>query len=490
MTSLSRARLALPEAIIAPGYDVRSVTPGIVHIGLGGFHRAHFARYTHDLMEIDPSALIWGIVGSGLRESDAALLAAMRAQDGLYTLVERDTAGETCALIGSITDAIDAFAESADLVAAIVRPETRIVSITVSEHGYNLDSATKSFWRDSPAVQHDLAHPGTPRTMPGVLVEALRQRRADGLGGITALSCDNIQHNGNILRASVLDLAELTDPTLVAWIDDNVCFPNSMVDRITPVATADEIAAFAARTGLADRVPVFAESFRQWVIEDRFAAGRPAWERVGAQFVSDVAPYEAMKLRLLNASHLAIASLGALCGYETIRETIGDPLIRRYMIRLMDAETGPTLPPVPGIDLAQYKSTLLDRFANPAIRDTVKRVNTDAPLNLLLDPWRDRLAEDASIELLSLGLAAWCRRVRNEAEALAATDQRLPTANIAYSALRALGDDPVAMLSVEPLFGAIGRDARLVSKVGYWLKCIADDGIAATLAQAKKRSLL
>ena len=280
-----------------------------------------------------------------------------------------------------------------------------------------------------------------------------------------------------MLRDAVLALAEATDPSLAAWIAGEARFPSSMVDRITPMPTPAEIATLAAETGVDDAAAVFAEAFRQWVIEDDFGDDRPDWDRVGAQFVADVTPYETMKLRLLNASHLAIAGLGTLSGYETIGETIADPLIRRYMARLMDAETGPTLPPVPGIDLPRYKATLIERFANPAIRDTTRRVNTDAPVNLLLDPLRDRLAAGQPIDLLSLGLAAWCRRVRDEAR------NGVEPSLVHQRALDG-GDDPAAILSIEPVFGPLGRDARLVTAVRSWLGSFTAHDVAGTLARA------
>lgn len=478
-----REPLALPESVAAPRYDLRAVRPGIVHIGLGGFHRSHFARYTHDLMEADPSALGWGIVGAGLRASDGPLLRALARQDGLYTLVERDASGERRTVIGSIVGVIDASRDASDLLAAIERGDTRIVSVTVSEAGYHLDAATKMLDLASQAIRRDIADPRSPTTMPGVLVESFRRRRDSGLPAFTALSCDNIQHNGRVLRDAVLALARQTDPALSSWIADHAAFPNSMVDRITPVPTSEAIEKFAAETRLADKATVFSEAFRQWVIEDAFASGRPDWSRVGAQFVGDVAPYEAMKLRLLNASHLAIAGLGALSGYETVEETMRDPAIRRYMARLMDEETGRLLPPVPGVDLADYKATLVARFANPAIRDTVRRINTDAPINLLLDPLRDALAANAPIDLLALGLTAWCLRTCNE---LAAGNE-IAGAN-ASAELQALdvsrARNPLAILSVESLFGNLGHNMRLAASVRSWLDQFAPRGASAVLAQA------
>ena len=445
------------------------------------------ARYTHDLMRLDQQALAWGIQGAGLRASDQPLLDALAAQEGLYSLVEQEGARENIALIGSIVATIDASASSAELLAAIDDPRTRIVSATVTENGYHLDRATKTLNLDSSEIRGDLARPHHPRTVPGILVEAYRRRRAAATAPFTALCCDNIQHNGEVLKAAVLALAGQQDPSLSAWIAEHVSFPNSMVDRITPVPIPEQAAAFAARTGLSDRAPLHAEMFRQWVIEDRFVGGRPAWEKVGVQFVADVAPYEFMKLRLLNGSHLAIASIGQLCGYELIGETIGDHLIRGYMVALMDKETGPTLVPVPGIDLPLYKKTLLDRFANTAIRDTTQRVNTDAPINVLVDPIRDRLAGNQPIELLSLGLAAWCRRASGRAGDGRAIDVVHPLAELLAAKAREGGKDAAPLLSIAPLFGTLGQDQRLVSAVSGWLASIYDKGMRATLAAAADR---
>jgi mannitol 2-dehydrogenase len=292
-----------------------------------------------------------------------------------------------------------------------------------------------------------------------------------------------------VLRRAVIDLAETRDATLANWIRDEAAFPSTMVDRITPVPSPAEIAAFERRTGLADRAALMAEPFRQWVIEDDFTAGRPAWEKVGAQIVRDVAPYERMKLRLLNASHLAIAGLGFLAGYARIDETMHDPLIRRYMAALMDRETGPTLDPVPGIDLAAYKGSLVERFSNPAIGDTVARVNADAALNYLLDPIRDRLARGASVDLLALGLAAWLRRVRGEDEVGRPVAVVHPLADRLRDAALAGGADPMPLLSIRILFGDLGDDSRLVGAVGTWLAALYEKGVQGTLETAAARGL-
>lgn len=452
-------------------YDRSALKPGIVHLGLGSFARAHLARYTHDLMALDPAALDWGIVGVGLRVEDSTLLAALAAQDNLYTLTERDRTQETITTIGALAGSIDASADTAALLAAI--DGARIVSLTVTEHGYCLDRATKRLDPAHPLIARDLANPSRPRSAVGIIVEALARRRADGAPAFTALSFDNIQHNGDVLRGAVLAFAELRDPSLADWIAAEAAFPNAMVDRITPVPT--------------DPLSLMAEPFRQWVIEDRFVAGRPAWERVGAQFVADVTPYEFMKLRLLNTSHLVVSGLGELAGHVRIDEAMADPPIAAIMARLMDEETGPTLPPVPGIDLTSYKATLVDRFANPAIRDTTARVNADAPLNYLLDPIRDRLAAGQPIPLLALGLAAWLRRVRGDDDAGRPIAVVHPLAAELRDRAIAGGADPASLLHCTALFGDLGHDPRLDAAVRPWLASLYQKGVRATLDEGFAR---
>jgi mannitol 2-dehydrogenase len=482
---LNRANLArLQPPVQLPGFNPALVTAGIAHLGLGGFHRAHMARYTHNLMEHRADALPWGIIGAGLMPADRRMRESLAPQDNLYTLVERGSAQETVTVIGSLADVVFAGESSAALLAAIEQPQIRVVSLTVTEHGYCLNRSTKQLDPDHPLIRKDLAQPEQPTGAIGIVVESYRRRMGTGQPPFTALSCDNIQHNGTVLRDAVLALAGLRDPKLADWIADNGCFPSTMVDRITPVTADADIAALTEHYGIIDRWPVFAEQFTQWVIEDRFPAGRPAWEDVGAQFVTDVAPYEFMKLRLLNASHLAVSGTGRLAGYVTIDEAMADSLIRRYMAALMDRETGPTLPDVPGIDLALYKATLIERFANPAIRDTVERVNTDAPLNILVDPIRDRLRTGGSVELLALALAAWLRRVRGDDEQGQPIDIRHPLADELRAKAIEGGPDPRPLLAITQLFGLTGADPRLQEPVAHWLTSLYAKGARQTLAEA------
>lgn len=484
-TPLSRAALrSLPTTIRRPAYDPARLQVGIVHLGLGGFHRAHMARYTHAVMETDPSALSWGILGAGLLPPDRRMTESLAPQDYLYTLLERQGDEETVSVIGALAGAIFAAEDSESLLAAIADPAVRIVSLTVTEHGYGLDPATRTLDPAHRAIAADLATPERPRSPVGVIVEAYRRRREEGARPFTALTCDNIQHNGGVLRSAVLAFATLRDPSLADWIEAHGAFPSTMVDRITPLTTEADIADLASRHGVADRWPVVCEVFSQWVIEDDFADGRPAWETAGAQFVRDVAPYESMKLRLLNGSHLAIAALGQLAGLNHVDETLRTAPFERYMRALMDRETGPTLPPLPGVDLAAYKETLVSRFANPRIKDTLRRITTDAPINLLLDPLRDRLAAGASHDLLALALAAWICRARGHDDAGAPIELVHPLAGELAARARAGGSDPRPTLRLRALFGDLADDETLVRSLGGWMRRLNEVGALNTLKQA------
>ncbi len=485
--SLNRAALRqLPASVHGPRFDPAAVTPGIVHLGLGGFARAHLARYTHRLMDQRPDMLRHGIIGAGLMPGDERMRDSLAPQDALYTLVERSGAEETVTVIGSVAGVTYAGAGSAALLDQIDQPGIDIVSLTVTENGYCLNRATKRLDPNHPLIRKDLTQPSEPASAIGIIVEACHRRMSRGRP-FTAMTCDNIQHNGDVLRDAVLTLARLRDTALASWIEANVPFPNTMVDRITPVTSQAETEALAARHGILDRWPVFAETFTQWVVEDRFAAGRPAWEDVGAQFVPDVAPYEFMKLRLLNGSHLAVSGMGRLMGYVTIDEAMADPLITRYMAALMDRETGPTLPEVPGIDIAQYKRTLIERFSNTAIKDTVERVNSDAPLNILVDPIRDRLRTGQPLDLLALALAAWLRRIRGEDEQGQPIEIKHPLAAMLRERAIAGGPDPAPLLGITELFGETGTDPRLLEPVGRHLASLYQSGSRATLADVAGR---
>jgi mannitol 2-dehydrogenase len=479
---LNRSALAhLPPVVSKPLFALDRVRCGIVHLGVGGFHRSHMARYLNNLMNVSGDALSWGVLGAGLTEADDLLQEALAPQDYLYSLIERNGAREQVSVIGSLRGFISAHRDRQHLLQEMCNPVVKIVSLTVTPNGYCLNPATRRLDPTHPAILKDLAAPTNPISAIGVIAEAYRRRRAAGIEPFTALSCDNIPHNGRVLRNAVLDYTETFDPELCSWIGMRASFPNTMVDRITPATVAADIDHLSSRYGVADNWPVISEEFSQWVIEDRFGGDRPELERVGVQFVENVFPYELMKLRLLNGSHLAISLLGRLMGYQHVDEAMGNDYICRFMKALMDRETAPTLLPVPGVDLEEYKRTLVQRFKNPAIKDQLERINTDAPLNVLVDPATDRLEGGASVELLALAIAAWIRRIRGRDEAGQDIDIRHPLAGVLAARSEEGGEDPRSVLQIKQLFGELAANERFVFATARWLKSLYTIGAERTL---------
>lgn len=402
-------------AVRRPDFDRLGLTTGIVHLGLGAFHRAHQAVYTDGLLRRDPR---WGIVGASLRSP--ATRDALAPQDFLYTVVERDRKGDHLRIIGALLGAVVAPDAPENLVALMTRPSVKIVSLTVTEKGYLRDPATGALDEDQPDVRHDATHSDRPRTTPGFLVAALARRREAGLPPFAVLSCDNLPSNGETTRRVVLRMAELQDRELARWVENEVAFPSTMVDRIVP-ATADADRALVAKAlGMEDASPVVTETFSQWIIEDRFPADRPAWEETGATFTTDVAPFERMKLRLLNGSHSAIAYLGLLAGYPTVADAVSDPALARFIRAMMDEEVTPTLDLPASVDLSAYKDQLMARFANPALRHRTAQIAMDGSQKLpqrLLEPIRERIAARAPIDRLALAVAGWMRHAVGTDEA-------------------------------------------------------------------------
>src|ERR671916_1511360 len=400
--------LSIPK----PGYDRSSVSTGIVHFGVGGFHRAHEAMYLDRLMEAG-EGLDWGICGVGVMPFDLRMRDVLTAQDGLYVLVEKDPAGGwTPRVIGSIVEYLYAPDDPEAVIEKMADPATRIVSLTVTEGGYNVHPVTGEFDADNAAVRADLAGDAPPATTFGLVTEALVRRRDRGVPPFTVMSCDNIQGNGHVAAKMFTAYARLRDAELGDWVAAEVAFPNSMVDRITPVTTDEDRAEVTERFGVTDGWPVVCEPFTQWVLEDSFPLGRPALEDAGVQVVPDVEPYELMKLRLLNASHQALCYFGYLAGYRLVHEVAQDPLFANFLLAYMDREATPTLPPVPGVDLDAYKHELIERFANPAVRDTVARLcaeSSDRIPKWLVPVVHDQLAARGEARRSALVIAAWAR---------------------------------------------------------------------------------
>lgn len=398
-------RTAFPSSANLP-YDRSRVTPGIVHLGVGAFCRAHMAVYIDGLLAIDPS---WGIIGASLRRPDTRI--ALAPQDFLYTLAVRGRSGTAVRTIGSLLDILHARTQRDELIAAMTDPRIRIVSLTITENGYCHDPATGALDPHHPDVVHDLAYPGAPVSAAGLILRAIELRRAAGITPFTVLSCDNLPANGETTARILTDLAALRDTSLADYIARAVSFPSSMVDRIVPATTDADRSMVLGATALRDAWPVVTEPFSQWIVEDRFSSGRPPLDRVGVEFVADVRPFEPMKLRMLNGSHSAMAYLGYLAGYELISEVIADPDFRALVHAFMTEEVMGTLHPGLG-DLSGYRDALLERFANPALKHRTWQIAMDGSQKLpqrLLGTIRDRLAAGQPFERAALGVAAWIR---------------------------------------------------------------------------------
>jgi fructuronate reductase len=392
------------------------VTPGIVHIGLGAFCRAHLATYTDDVLATGDRS--WGIVG--VDPLSPAIRDALKPQDCLYTLLVREENRDRLRVVGSFLDALATADQLDEVLALLAKPDIRIVTLTVTEKGYCQDAATGSLDEAHPLIRADLADPANPRSVPGLLAETIRRRRAAGVPPFTVLVCDNLAQNGVKVRGIVVRYAELRDPELAAYIAGQVSFPCTMVDRITPATQDADRTTVEVATGCDDAWPVVSEPFKQWVIEDRFPLGRPAWEKAGAILVEDVHPFELMKLRCLNGAHSLLAYLSVIAGIETIADAMADPQMPAVMHRLWASDLIPTLPPVPGTDIPGYTAALEARFRNPGIRHRTIQISSDGSQKLpprLLEPARELFDAGKAPAVIPLAVAAWMRFLLEKDEA-------------------------------------------------------------------------
>ncbi|MEV0715140.1 mannitol dehydrogenase family protein [Asanoa sp. NPDC050611] len=482
MTELTAATVdRLDPRVATPAYDRSALRVGIVHFGVGGFHRSHQQAYLDAIAAAGETD--WGVCGVGLLPQDVAARDAAHAQDGLYVLTSSAPDGtQQSRVIGTLVRYLFAPDDPAAVLDVLTAPSTRIVSLTITEGGYGIDDATGEFDPDDELTLLDLAGADEPRSAFGYLTEALRRRRADGTPPFTVLSCDNVQGNGHVARKAVVSFARARDPELADWIDATVSFPSSMVDRITPVPTADTRRAVRDTYGIEDRWALQSESFIQWVVEDRFPTGRPDLASVGVQLVPDVEPYELMKLRLLNASHQAMSHLGLLDGRTWVHDVCQDPLYVAFLRRYMAHEAMPTLSPVPGVDLPAYCDQLLERFAGEEVRDTLARLAVDASDRLpkfLVPVLRHQLAVGGPIDCCVLVLAAWSRRLEGAGTiADRRVDELLPLVAL----------HPEALLGYTPVFGDLGRDRRLVTSYVAARAELAKDGARAAMRSRLDRS--
>ena len=468
----------------APTYARELVTPGVVHFGVGGFHRAHQAMYLDRLMN-EGEALDWGICGVGVMAADQKMKEVLDAQDGLYTLVLKHGDGTyEPRVIGSIVAYLFAPDDPEAVIEQLAAPSTRIVSLTVTEGGYNISDITGEFDTANPDVVRDLDPGALPRTTFGLVTEALRRRRERGLVPFTVMSCDNLQGNGHLARRAFATFARLRDPELGDWVEREVSFPNSMVDRITPVTTDADRAEVAERFGIQDQWPVVCEPFTQWVLEDAFTAGRPPYQDAGVQVVDDVEPYELMKLRLLNASHQGLCYFGYLCGYRLVHEAAQDPLFQAFLLGYMDEEATPTLPAVPGVDLAAYKHTLIERFSNPEVRDTIARLcaeSSDRIPKWLLPVVRAQLASGGEIRRSAAIVASWARYAEGTDEQGQPIDVVDRLRDTVMKLASRQDEDPDAFIANRQLFGDLVDDERFRTAYRSALASLHTRGARATL---------
>ncbi|MEN5312916.1 mannitol dehydrogenase family protein [Pseudomonas koreensis] len=476
-------RLA-PEVQL-PAYSLSETRQGIAHIGVGGFHRAHQAYYTDALMNTG-QALDWAICGVGLRAEDRRARDDLKEQDYLFTLFELGDSDDTeVRVIGAIRDMLLAEDGAQALIDKLADPQIRIVSLTITEGGYCIDDSTGEFMAHLPQIQHDLAHPGAPTTVFGFLCAALEKRRGAGTPAFTIMSCDNLPHNGAVTRKALLAFATLRNAGLRDWIEQHVSFPNAMVDRITPMTSTAHRLQLADKHAVDDAWPVVCEPFVQWVLEDKFVNGRPAWEQVGVQFTDDVSPYEEMKIKLLNGSHLALTYLGFLKGYRFVHETMNDPLFVRYMRAYMDLDVTPQLAPVPGIDLSDYKDTLVARFSNQAIADQLERVCSDGSSKFpkFTIPTINRLIADGrETKRAALVVAAWALYLKGVDEN--GDRYSIPDPRAAFCQGLVADDALITqrLLAVEEIFGtAIPRSAEFVAAFEWCCDSLRKVGVTRTL---------
>lgn len=475
---LSNATLGqLPPGVETPKYDRSTLTPGIVHIGLGNFHRAHQSWYLHQLMQ-QGEANDWAIIGAGVRANDASQRDLLAQQDFMTTLIQLDPDGKTAEVVGSMIGFVEVDEANGPLIAQLADESIRIAALTVTEGGYFIDSSTNQFDDTHPDIQYDAKNPQTPKTAFGAIVEALRLRREKGIGPFTCQSCDNLQGNGDVLRRTVLSLARMSNPDLADWIDNNSSFPNAMVDCIVP-ATGDKERALVKSYGIDDAVPVTHENFRQWVLEDNFCAGRPDWDNAGATFSNDVHSYEVMKLRILNGGHQIVSNLGELLSIDQIDQCLANDVINRFFTRVAVSEIAPTVAAVPDMTPEAYVKLVDSRFSNPEIIDTVRRVAFDGYSRhpaFLFPTIGDALENNAQFDGLALTEALWARMcfgVREDGSQIEPNDPK-------WDALKRVAqqakEDPSQWLKQPNLYGSLAENRQFAERFNYWLSAIWEVG--------------
>ncbi|MBY5867545.1 mannitol dehydrogenase family protein [Rhizobium leguminosarum] len=464
-----------------PEYDRASLKAGIVHFGVGNFHRAHQAIYLDDLFNAGADH-DWAIVGAGVLPSDAAMREKLAAQDFLTTVVEQDN-NKTAARVTAPMIDILPVGDTAAIIARLADPEIRIVSMTITEGGYFID-ASGTFNPTHPAIAADGENPNAPKTVFGLIVAGLKARKDKGIGPFTVMSCDNIPHNGIVTANAVVGTAALSDPDFADWIRANVAFPNAMVDRITPATSQREIDFLRDNFQIEDSWPVYCEEFKQWVLEDKFTAGRPALEKVGVTFVADVTPYEHMKIRILNGGHAAIAYPAALMDIHFVHDSMENPLIRAFLAKLEKDEIIPIVPPVPNTSLTDYFALIEHRLLNPKIADTIPRLAQDGSNRqpkFILPSTLDNLRQGRDVVGLALVSALWCRYFAGKTDSGKDIVFNDASAERLHAAALKAKDDPSAFLVFDDIFGEVAKSELFRKRFAHALKTLWEKGTRETL---------
>lgn len=485
-TRLSNATLQeIARTAAVPGYDRSKLTSGIMHFGVGNFHRSHQAVYLDDLFNLGEGH-DFALVGAGVRAADEEMRQKLLVQDWLTTVVEQEADKSSARVTGAMIDYLKA-GDSAAIVQALANPDIRIASLTITEGGYFINSATGKFDPDHPDIRADAANPDSPKTVFGLLLAGLIRRRAAGIAPYTIMSCDNIPHNGVVTRNSVIGLAKLIDPELARWVQDHVAFPNGMVDRITPATSERERKMLEADFDIQDNWPVFCEGFKQWVLEDNFPAGRPALEKVGVQFVPDVSPFELMKIRILNGGHAVIAYPAALMDIHFVHEAMQDPLVKGFLDNIEADEIIPCVPPVPDTDINDYYKLIVRRFSNPKIADTISRLCLDGSNRqpkFIIPTIADRLKTGKSVTGLALESALWCRYCFGETDSGKVIAPNDPSAwDRLQTTSKEARQRPQAWLEMTDIYGDTANSPVLQSAFATALNALWLNGTKATLAR-------
>jgi mannitol 2-dehydrogenase len=482
-TALSLKNLpAIAARAAVPAYDRRDLSSGIVHFGVGNFHRSHQAVYLDTLFNRGLGR-DWALTGAGVMPGDTAMMKALAPQDWLTTVVEQEAGHSAARVTGAMCGFIPP-GDTASLLMRLADPAIRIVSLTVTEGGYFIDPATQRFNPDHPAMKEDAANPSSPKTTFGLILAGLARRRAAGIAPFTVMSCDNIPHNGAVARNAVAGLAEASDKALAAWVRGNVAFPNGMVDRITPATTDRERGMLASDFGIADNWPVFCEDFSQWVLEDQFTAGRPPLEEAGIEFVSDVTPFEHMKIRILNGGHAAIAYPAGLLDVHFVHEAMEHPLVSAFLTKLETEEIIPTVPPVPKTDTGDYFRLIRRRFGNPKIADTIRRLCFDGSNRqpkFILPPARERVIAGLPVRGLALESALWCRYCAGTTDSGRVIEPNDPAWDRLADAARAARADPASWLGMADIYGDLAEAGAFAAAFGLALQSLWTRGTEATL---------